>query len=199
VTPYRYRGRGWCAGLIAGTLAFCFFPVAARPDTNSQAIARSRDDKNATINLALQVAQQLQTQQRQTEVASRQTAESVASLRRLTLLFGAGLGAGILALLWHARRIVRLLQQRILAGSGVPPLPEVRPAETLVRKGAGLEQLHRLEEALVCYEQAIAQDAASADAYVGKGRILNQLERYREALDCFERASQLQRSPQSAA
>ena len=186
--PDRYRGGFLCAGLSACTLAFCFVPVAGLSDTNFQTTARSRDDKNATINLALQVAQQLQTQQRQTEAASRQTAESVASLRRLTLFVGAGLGIGLLTLLVYARRMVRLLQRRAFAA----PIPPAPPADALARKGATLEQLHRLEDALACYEQAIALDAKFTGAYVGKGRVLNQLERYREALDCFERASQLQ-------
>jgi tetratricopeptide (TPR) repeat protein len=55
-----------------------------------------------------------------------------------------------------------------------------------------MEQLHRFEEALGYYEQAIAMDATLTEAYVGKGRVLNQLERYDEALECYERASKLQ-------
>ena len=173
---------------MACTLSFCLVPAIALPDTNLPTAARSRDDKNATINFALQLAQQLQSQQRQTEAASRQTAESVASLRRLTLFVGASLGMGMVALLVYARRAVRLIQQRALA----PAAPVAPPADALARKGATLEQLNRLEEALACYERAIALDAKFTDAYVGKGRVLNQLERYPEALECFEHASQLQ-------
>ena len=49
-----------------------------------------------------------------------------------------------------------------------------------------------MDEALVCYDQAIALDVSLSDAYVGKGAVYNRLERYREALECYEKAARLQ-------
>jgi tetratricopeptide (TPR) repeat protein len=49
-----------------------------------------------------------------------------------------------------------------------------------------------LDEALACYDHALALDDTLADAYVGKGAIYNRLERYREALECYEQAAHLQ-------
>ena len=210
----RNRGGLFWAGLLACTLFSCFDPTPAAAETNFQTTARSRDDKGAMVNLALQVAQQLQAQQqsslRAINEAKQQTADSVASLRRLTLVVGAGLALAIFALALYARKLVRLLQQRTLADGFTSAHRDAHPAEALARKGAAMEQLHRFEEALGYYEQAIALDATLTDAYVGKGRVLNQLERYDEALACYERASKLQppvdmprlephRSPRAAA
>jgi len=192
-----------CAGVIACTLISCFAPVAAAADTNSQTTSRSRDDKGAMVNLALQVAQQLQAQQQsnlraineakqQAETASHQTAASVASLRRLTLLIGATLALGLLGLLLYARRLVHLLQQRPQMAGLTPAPHEAYSAEALVRKGVALEQSNRFEEALAWYDRALSLDATLTEAYVGKGRVLNQLERYSEALECYECASKLQ-------
>jgi len=210
----RNRGGLFWAGLLACALLSCFNPSAPAAETNSQAAARARDDKGAMVNLALQVAQQLQAQQQSNlhaiNEAKQQTADSVASLRRLTLLVGATLTLGILALLLYARKLTRLLQQRSLASDFRAAHHEAYSAEALVRKGMALEQLNRFEEALAWYDRALNLDATLTRAYVGKGRVLNRLERYSEALECYERASQLQsrvdtsrlephRSPRAAA
>jgi tetratricopeptide (TPR) repeat protein len=210
----RNRGRLFWAGLLACTLFSCFDRPPAAAETNVQTTARSRDDKGAMVNLAIQVAQQLQAQQqsslRAINETKQQTADSVASLRRLTLLVGASLALGILALVLYARKLVRLLQQRAPVDGFSVAHRGAHPAQALARKGGAMEQLHRFEEALSYYEQAIILDATLTEAYVGKGRVLNQLERYDEALACYERASKLQppvdiprmeahRSPRAAA
>jgi tetratricopeptide (TPR) repeat protein len=123
--------------------------------------------------------------------AAQETRQEVAALRRLTLLVGSVLGAGLIALVLYVRALVR---------SSRPTPSTVLPhtsAEILLRRAGGFEHSHRLEEALACYEQVLSLDASLTEAYVGKGRVLNQLERYREALDCFEQASGAERPPLS--
>jgi tetratricopeptide (TPR) repeat protein len=173
---YGNRGGYLCAGLLA-----CAAATFSQAQTN--AATRARDDKSSFINLAVQAVQQVQAQGQVNLLAIHETRKEVASLRRLTLLVGAGLGAGMFALALYARNLLRSYRQR--AGSASLHVG----TETLLRRAAGFEQSHRLEEALACYEQVLALDASLTEAYVGKGRVLNQLERYREALDCFEQAS----------
>ena len=64
------------------------------------------------------------------------------------------------------------------------------PANTdaLVKKGAALERLQRLVEAVDCYDRAIAADKSMTMAYLYKGGVFNRMERYTEALECYERA-----------
>ena len=61
-------------------------------------------------------------------------------------------------------------------------------SETLVKKGAALERLHRLNEAFECYDRAIAVDDTMTLAYLHKGGLCNRLERFKEALECYEKA-----------
>jgi tetratricopeptide (TPR) repeat protein len=61
-------------------------------------------------------------------------------------------------------------------------------SEALVRKGATLERLHKLNEAIECYDQAIAVDDTMTIAYLHKGGLCNRLERFKEALECYEKA-----------
>ena len=61
-------------------------------------------------------------------------------------------------------------------------------AEALVKKGIALEELRRMDEALQCYDRAIAADGDLTIAYLQKGGLFNRLERYEEALQCYEQA-----------
>jgi tetratricopeptide (TPR) repeat protein len=63
-------------------------------------------------------------------------------------------------------------------------------SEALVKKGAVLERLQRLNEAFNCYDRAIAADASLTIAYLHKGGLCNRLERFKEALECYEKALQ---------
>ena len=58
----------------------------------------------------------------------------------------------------------------------------------LVKKGAVLERMHRLNEAFECYDRAIALNDSLTIAYLHKGGLCNRLERFKEALDCYEKA-----------
>ncbi len=60
--------------------------------------------------------------------------------------------------------------------------------EALVKKGAALERLHKLNEAIECYDRAIAVDGSMTTAYLYKGGLYNRLERFKEALQCYEKA-----------
>lgn len=61
-------------------------------------------------------------------------------------------------------------------------------AEALVKRAAALEKLNREEEALACYNRAIAADNSFVIAHLHKGGLLNRLRRYDEALNCYEQA-----------
>jgi len=51
-----------------------------------------------------------------------------------------------------------------------------------------LEKLRREDEAVECYDRAIAADSSFTTAYLHKGGVFNRLERYQEALACYEQA-----------
>ena len=61
-------------------------------------------------------------------------------------------------------------------------------SEALVKKGAALERLQKLNEAIECYDRAIAVDSSMTTAYLYKGGLYNRLERFKEALQCYEKA-----------
>lgn len=61
-------------------------------------------------------------------------------------------------------------------------------AEALVKRAAALEKLGREDEALACYNRAIAADGTLVIAHLHKGGLLNRLRRYDEALNCYEQA-----------
>lgn len=64
--------------------------------------------------------------------------------------------------------------------------------EALVKKGAALERLQKLNEAFECYDRAIAADQSMTIAYLHKGGLYNRLERFKEALECYEKALKAQ-------
>ena len=63
-------------------------------------------------------------------------------------------------------------------------------AEALLRKGTALERLKRDQEALRCYDRAIASNRRLTRAYLYKGGVCNRLGRYDEALESYELALQ---------
>ena len=63
-------------------------------------------------------------------------------------------------------------------------------------KGAALKALDRHEEALGCYDKALALDPGNANAWVNKGISLQALGRSEEALSCYDKALAL--DPQHA-
>jgi len=65
-------------------------------------------------------------------------------------------------------------------------------SEALVRKGATLELLKKLNEAFECYDRAIAANDSMTIAYLHKGGLCNRLERFKEALECYEKALRTQ-------
>ena len=60
--------------------------------------------------------------------------------------------------------------------------------EALVKKAVALERLRKLDEAIACYDQAIAADGSMTVAYLYKGGLFNRMERFGEALECYEKA-----------
>ena len=64
-----------------------------------------------------------------------------------------------------------------------------------VKKGAALEKLGKLDEAIECYDRAIALDQSMTMAYLCKGGVFNRLERYGEAVQCYEQALRTQQHP----
>ncbi|MGD0059838.1 MAG: tetratricopeptide repeat protein, partial [Verrucomicrobiia bacterium] len=71
-------------------------------------------------------------------------------------------------------------------------------AEAFVKKGMALEHLGTLDEAIDCYDRAIALDNSMTMAYLSKGGVFNRLERYGEALQCYEQALRAQQKPSIA-
>lgn len=67
-------------------------------------------------------------------------------------------------------------------------------AEAQVKKGAALERLRKLDEAIVCYDRAIAADGSLTIAYLHKGGLFNRMEHFNEALECYEQALRTQES-----
>jgi tetratricopeptide (TPR) repeat protein len=75
---------------------------------------------------------------------------------------------------------------------------EPNNTEALVKKGAALEKLRKLDEAIVCYDQAIAADSSMTIAYLQKGGLCNRLERFSEAMECYEQALRTQEKKRAA-
>ena len=48
--------------------------------------------------------------------------------------------------------------------------------------------MQRFDEAIECYDRAIAQNNSMTMAYLYKGGVFNRMERYTEALACYEQA-----------
>lgn len=82
-------------------------------------------------------------------------------------------------------------EQAMLLFSDVLSLEPQHP-DALVKKGSALERLDRLDEAIACYDRAIATDNSLTVAYLQKGGLLNRMARYDEALQCYEQALRTQ-------
>jgi hypothetical protein len=65
-------------------------------------------------------------------------------------------------------------------------------SDVFIRKGAELERTGRFEEAIACYDSAIAANSSLTIAYLNKGGVLYRMERFAEALECYEKALQTQ-------
>jgi tetratricopeptide (TPR) repeat protein len=64
-------------------------------------------------------------------------------------------------------------------------------ATSYVERGNSLQKLSRYDEALACYDQAIALDPDAADAFNHRGTALQHLQRFDEALASHDRAATL--------
>jgi len=60
-----------------------------------------------------------------------------------------------------------------------------------------LEKLEKLDEAVECYDRAIAADNSMTIAYLYKGGLFNRMERFNEALECYEQALRTQEKRQN--
>lgn len=60
----------------------------------------------------------------------------------------------------------------------------------LLGKGQSLLHLNKLQDAITCFDEALAIDPSNADAFVKKGSALERLEKLKEAIDCYDRAIQ---------
>ena len=63
--------------------------------------------------------------------------------------------------------------------------------EAYNKKGNALRRLDRVEEALTCYDKAIAVKPKYADAYINKGNAYRELGNQVESLKCFDKAIEL--------
>jgi tetratricopeptide (TPR) repeat protein len=73
-------------------------------------------------------------------------------------------------------------------GSGVVESEEVRSVSLLLGKGQALLNMDKPDEALVCFDEALALEPNNADALVKKGTALERLRKLPEAIECYDRA-----------
>lgn len=64
----------------------------------------------------------------------------------------------------------------------------------LLGKGQTLLNLHQPENALACFDEAIALDTDNAESFVKKGGALEHLGRLDEAIECYDRAIEIDNS-----
>ena len=83
---------------------------------------------------------------------------------------------------------------------GLPVSLDNRRPEFIMRwQDAALERLQKMDEAIACYDLAIAADNSMTMAYLYKGGVYNRMERYSEALECYELALKTQQKGRVAA
>lgn len=74
-------------------------------------------------------------------------------------------------------------------GNGHPPLSEEEAHLTmLLAKGQSLLNLDQAQDALACFEEALALHPDHAEALVKKGTALERLQKLDEAIDCYDQA-----------
>jgi len=73
-------------------------------------------------------------------------------------------------------------------GSSVEAEPGTGHIDMLMGKGQTLLSLDKLEEALACFDEILAQAPDHAEALVKKGSVLERLRRLEEAIECYDRA-----------
>jgi tetratricopeptide (TPR) repeat protein len=79
-------------------------------------------------------------------------------------------------------------------GSSAPAVEEVKSVSLLLGKGQSLLNLDNAEEALVCFDEALAVEPNNAEALVKKGTALERLRKLNEAIECYDRAIAADRS-----
>jgi tetratricopeptide (TPR) repeat protein len=73
-------------------------------------------------------------------------------------------------------------------GDGVPAVEEVKSVSLLLGKGQSLLNLDKAEEALDCFDEALALEPNNAEALVKKGTALERLRKLNEAIECYDGA-----------
>jgi predicted O-linked N-acetylglucosamine transferase (SPINDLY family)/ADP-heptose:LPS heptosyltransferase len=70
----------------------------------------------------------------------------------------------------------------------IKPIADTNELDALIDQGNELEDLNRSEEALACYDRAIAINPDYARAHSNRGNVLQNLKRFDEALESYDRA-----------
>ena len=78
--------------------------------------------------------------------------------------------------------------------SNAPAVEEARSVNLVLGKGQSLLNLDKAEEALVCFDEALAMEPNNAEALVKKGTALERLRKLNEAIECYDRAIAADRS-----
>ncbi len=89
------------------------------------------------------------------------------------------------------------LYNRLMGRSVVVPTAKEKTTVFWNNKGFSLNSLGRYEEAIRCYDRALAIDPRYANAWINKGAALWKLGCYDEAIGCYDRALDIE--PQTAA
>jgi tetratricopeptide (TPR) repeat protein len=72
--------------------------------------------------------------------------------------------------------------------SSAPASEEIKSVNLLLGKGQALLNMDKPEEALVCFDEALALEPNHADALVKKGTALERMRKLPEAIECYDRA-----------
>lgn len=73
-------------------------------------------------------------------------------------------------------------------GDGVPGMGQAGAIALLMGKGQTLLKLDKPEEAIACFDEALAIDPGNTDILVRKGAALERLQRMDEAIACYDKA-----------
>ncbi|MBM3840551.1 MAG: tetratricopeptide repeat protein [Verrucomicrobia bacterium] len=86
------------------------------------------------------------------------------------------------------RRALEPIFQNLTGKDFVVPSADEQTARFWNNKGMSLSALGRREEAIICYDKALAIDAGEAKIWSNKGFDLQELGRHGEALECYDKA-----------